>query len=168
MVEPIVVFRELADGNVVAISNNYDAYAVNADKVNEYMSKLKELTGGTQVEFNDTFRQICKDRVFYAFEPVTEFGVNNEPYVPEVVECVLLTNDKVAMNVNGTITICTAEDKNAMFATHDDALTAAKENAKEVNSKYLDVLFTSRKIAKSTINKINDKIDKALNFKNNL
>lgn len=168
MTNPIVTFRTLSNGSVVALAGNHDALAVNVDKVCEYMSKLKELTGGTKVEFNDTFRQICKDRVFYTFEPAVEFDMDNKPYVPEVVEVVLLSNDKVAMNINGAITICTAEEGNAIYATKEDATKAAKKNALDVNSKYLNYLFEARQELKKILKSMNENIDEALNFKNSL
>lgn len=168
MATPIVTFRTLADNTIVALAGNHDAIAVNVDKVNNYMSKIKEATGGIEVEFNNTFRQLCKNRVFYTFEPVSGFDMDNKPYVPEVMEVVLLSNDEVAMNINDTVKICTAEEGNEIYATKADAMEAAKENAKKANSKYLNYLFEARKELKEILKSMNEDIDEALNFKNNL
>ena len=164
-VKALVTFRETVNGEVVAICGKHDAITVDANKVDEYIDKMLELTGGTEVEFNDTFRQICKDRVFYAFEPIDEFTPEHKPHTPMVVECVLLSNDSVAMNLNGKIEICSAEDGNTMWETKEDALEAAKQNALDMNSEYLDILFADRKLLKDELKRINSLIDEALAFK---
>ena len=165
----IVTFRSLADGSVVALCDNHKGMSVDADKVREYMNKMVELTGGTDVEFNDTFRQICKDRVFFTYEPdidVEKFY--DEPSVPNVVECVLLSTDEVAMNVNGKVLVFFPEEGNQIFATKEDAHKAAVENVQYLNSVCLDYLFASRKELKEIIKQLNNDIEKHLNFKKNL
>ena len=167
-VNPLVTFRELADGNVVALCGKHDEISVDVLKVDEYVSKMRELTGGTDVEFNDTFRQICKNRVFYAYEPMNAFSPDNTPHLPMVVECVLLSDDTVAMNINGKIEFCVAEDGNAMWETKEDAKYAAKAEAFALTSDYLDYLFGARAELKDILKSLNGHIDKALEFKNSL
>lgn len=168
MVTPLVTFRTLVDNSVVALTGSHDTIAVDAKKVEEYMSKMKELTKGTDVEFNNTFRQFCKDRVFYAFEPIEYYNVESELYVPEIVECVLLSDDRVAMNINGNVTIMFPEENNKMYATKEDAEASAKENAKDATSDYLDFLFNSRKELKAILAELNTEIDRTLKFKKSL
>ena len=165
----IVTFRSLADGNVVALCDNHKGMSVDADKVREYMNKMVELTGGTDVEFNDTFRQICKDRVFFTYEPnidVEKFY--DEPSVPNVVECVLLSTDEVAMNVNGKVLVFFPEEGNKMFATKEDALQDAKEFVLGLNDTCVNELFAARAEIKNLLKSLNADIDKHLNFKKNL
>lgn len=169
MATPIVTFRTLAEDNtVVALCGSHDTMSVNVDKVIEYMSKMKELTGGVEVEFNNTFRQMCKDRVFFAFEPIDFEKFTTSPYVPAVVECVLLSDDRVAMNINGTIHVMYPEEGNLMFKTKSDAEDAAKQNALDNASKYLNMLFGGRKEIKDALKNLNALIDNMLNFKKSI
>ena len=171
MTTPIVNFRTLADGNVIALTGNFDAVAVNVDKVIKYMSKIKEVTGGIEVEFNNTFRQFCKDRVFYTFEPINNKNIKDflhEGHVSDVVECVLLTDNRVAMNVKGNVTLLYPEEGNALYKTKEDALEVAKKNAFDMNSKYLDELTAKRKELKEMIHVLNKEIETRIEFKKSL
>ena len=164
----IVIFKTLASNEqVVALAQNREALTVNVDAVEEYMAKMKELTGGTDVEFNNTFRQLCKDRVFYAFEPIAGnlMDFDEGPVVPTVVECVLLSDDRVAMNINGNVVLMYPEEDNTMYATKAEAEAAAKEDALKYNNEVLEMLTSKRRQLKSELKKLNDQIDMHLNFK---
>lgn len=169
-VKPIVTFRELASDNTMCpLSDNLAKIQVNVEAVKHYMDEMKALTGGTDVEFNNTFRALCKDRVFYAFNPVeTTLSFENNPEIPEVVECVLLSDNTVAMNINGNVTIMYPEEANCMWATLGDAAEAAKENALEVANDTLDDMCKIRKELKKELKEYSARIDAMLAFKHSL
>lgn len=172
MNKPFVTFRTLAsDNTVVALCSNHDAIAVNASAVMNYIEQMRNLTGGTNVEFNDTFRQICKDRVFYTYEPIENTGVdvfNEKAYVPAVVECVLLSDDRIALNINNTIMVCYAEEGNTMWNTKDEAIAAAHEDARMHNSELLDYLTAERRKLKEQIKELSEHISTRVKFRNDL
>lgn len=159
-----VKFSALSNGTIVALCGNLDAITVDAEKFDNYMEKMLDITGGTKVEFNNTFRDFCKDRVFYTYENLNDNHMDfiQNPYVPTVVECVLLTDNRVVMNIDGTIVVNYPEDGNLMFKTKEDAEESAKAETLEKNQIILDYLFAARKSIKE---KLNQMIDKHLDFK---
>lgn len=168
----IVTFRALAsDNSVVALCNNFDAISVPVETVMNYITKMKDLTGGSEVEFNDTFRQVCNNRVFYTFEPIENKLVdafNEEEFVPAVVECVLLSDNRVAMNINNIIMVCYGEEGNMLWKTKEDATEAAYDNAFMHNSNRLDELTAERRRLKAQLHELSDEISKRVAFRNTL
>lgn len=160
-----VKFSTLSNGKIVALCGNLDDITVDVDKFDNYMEKMLDITGGTKVEFNNTFRDFCKDRVFFTYENLNSNPLDfiENPHVPTVVECVLLTDNRLVMNHNGDILVNYPEDGNFMFKTKEVALESAKADTLKKSQFILDYLFAARKSIKETLNKM---IDKHLDFKN--
>lgn len=163
---PVVEFKTLKDNTVVPFSENLQSVMTDVKHVKKYMDGILEITKGTKVEFNETFRQYCK-KVLYTHQQLNTTDFIQNPTMPEIVECVLLSDNSVAMNVNGIIEIKYPEDKDILFETKDDALTHVNSITKECSDFVINQLISIRKEIKNDINQL---IDNQISFKleNNL
>lgn len=164
--KPIVEFKTLKDNTVVPFSENLNSVTVDVKHVKKYMDGILEITKDTKVEFNETFRQYCK-KVLYTYQQLDMTNFLKNPVMPEVVECVLLSDNSVAMNINGIIEIKHPENGDVLFEDKDTAMAEVKFLTKECSDFIINHLISIRKEIKNDINQL---IDNQIGFKleNNL
>lgn len=164
--KPIVEFKTLKDNSVVPFGGNLNDVTVDVKHVKKYMEGILEITKGAKVEFNETFRQYCK-KVLYTYQQINTSDFLQNPVMPEIIECVLLSDNSVAMNINGIIEIKYPENGDVLFENKNDAMTHAKFKSKEFSDSFIDFLISTRKEIKNEINQL---IDNQIMFKleNNL